>query len=63
MQQTAPHHAAELSFLQSALPNGGRDVLHEINKLTPNIEFSTEQTGQMFDIRAWFRVWPLGFRG
>ena len=32
--QTAPHHAAKLSHLQSILPKGEREVLKEINKFT-----------------------------
>ncbi len=31
--QSAPQHAAKLSWLQSALPNGSKDLLHQINKL------------------------------
>ena len=31
--QSGPQHSAKLSWLQSALPNGGKDVLHQINKL------------------------------
>ena len=33
VQQTAPQHAAKLSWLQSALPQGGKDVLRGVNKL------------------------------
>ena len=31
--QTAPHHASKLSWLQSALPHGSKDILHQVNKL------------------------------
>ena len=33
VQQTAPHHGAKLSWLQSPFPRGGKDVLVAINKL------------------------------
>ena len=31
--QTGPQHSAKLSWLQSALPRGSKDILHQINKL------------------------------
>ena len=31
--QSGPQHSAKLSWLQSALPNGSKDTLHQINKL------------------------------
>ena len=34
--QTAPHHAAKLSHLQSLLPKGDRSTLKEVNKLSAN---------------------------
>ena len=37
VQQTAPQHAAKLSLLQSTLPNGSKDVLHQINKLVREV--------------------------
>ena len=31
--QSGPQHSAKLSWLQSALPGGSKDILHQINKL------------------------------
>ena len=31
--QSGPQHSAKLSWLQSALPRGSKDILHQINKL------------------------------
>ena len=49
--QTAPQHSAKVSMLQSALPRGGKDVLHQINKLCREVHHqrflsvSTRQLG------------------
>ena len=37
VQQTGPQHAAKLSLLQSALPNGTKETLHQINKLVREV--------------------------
>ena len=42
--QTAPHHAANLSHLQSLLPRGDRSTIHEINKFVREI-FGQKELG------------------
>lgn len=42
VQQTGPQHAAKLSLLQSALPNGSKDVLFQINKLVREVYANKE---------------------
>ena len=49
--QTGPQHSSKVSWLQSALPKGGKDVLHQINKLSREmhhqryLSVSTRQLG------------------
>ncbi|CAK9061435.1 unnamed protein product [Durusdinium trenchii] len=49
--QTGPQHSSKVSWLQSSLPKGGKDVLHQINKLSRELHHqrylsvSTRQLG------------------
>ena len=49
--QTGPQHSSKVSWLQSSLPKGGKDVLHQINKLSREmhhqryLSVSTRQLG------------------
>ena len=50
--QTAPHHAAKLSHLQSILPKGEREVLKEINKFTRELYGQRNVTLEMHNLYA-----------
>eukprot|EP00435_Cladocopium_sp_Y103_P003900 s7331_g1.t1 len=50
--QTAPHHAAKLSHLQSLLPKGDRDTLKEINKFVRELYGQRDVTLEMHDLQA-----------
>ena len=52
MYQTAPHHAAKLSHLQSILPKGEREVLKEINKFTRELYGQRNVTLEMHNLHA-----------
>ena len=50
--QTAPHHAAKLSHLQSSLPRGDRETLREINRFTRELYSQKDVHLQTFDLGA-----------
>ena len=50
--QTAPHHAAKLSHLQSLLPKGDRSTLKEVNKFVRELYGQRDVTLEMHDLQA-----------
>ena len=61
--QSGPQHLAKLSWLQSALPRGGKDVLQQINKLCREVysqrfvSVATKQLGADQDEQIGFACW------
>ena len=61
--QPGPQHLAKLSWLQSALPRGGKDVLQQINKLCREVyaqrfvSVATKQLGADKDDQIGFACW------
>lgn len=61
--QSGPQHLAKLSYLQSALPRGGKDVLQQINKLCREVHaqrflsVATKQLGAERDDQIGFACW------
>ena len=50
--QTAPHHAAKLSWLQSALPRGDKETVNQVNKLCREVFASRHLSVGIKDLQA-----------
>ena len=61
--QSGPQHLSKLSWLQSALPRGGKDVLSQVNKLVREVHsqryvsVATKQLGADRDDQIGFACW------